>query len=319
MQSCESYENINDRLSEVKQHQRTLRKDIDKYNEEKSFYDNIHECPQCKQSIGSDHREHIIGTVDQNIQKLHEELVGIEDTLETLGEEYAKWQKCLSVIAELNSSMSALNKEIHGYSVEIKSKKKLLDSTDTTSLEEETVKLKAFAKDIVVRDKQKKEMLDVTAYQNVIYGLLQDSGIKSRVIKQYIPIINKLVNKYLESLDFFVNFTLDENFNEVIKSRHRDTFTYDSFSEGQKMRTDLALIFAWRELARLKNSVNTNLVFFDEILDGSLDENGISLVFQLLRSMKNTNVFVISHREAIADKFDNSLEFELRNGFSQLV
>jgi len=152
-------------------------------------------------------------------------------------------------------------------------------------------------------------------------SLLKDGGIKTKIIKQYVPIINKLVNKYLDRMGFFVNFNIDENFNEVIKSRHRDEFSYANFSEGEKTRIDLALMFTWRSIAKMKNSVNTNLLILDEILDGSLDANGTDEFLKIIQTLTDdTNTFIISHKtDTIADKFDKTYRFEKIRNFSRLV
>jgi DNA repair exonuclease SbcCD ATPase subunit len=175
------------------------------------------------------------------------------------------------------------------------------------------------ARKIVELDKLRRLNIEEQNYQSIASALLQDNGVKAKIIKQYIPVINKQINRYLNALDFFCNFNLDENFNEIVKSRYRDEFTYDSFSEGEKMRIDLALVFAWRDVARMKNSVNTNLVILDELLDSSLDQSGMELCIGLLYGLKDTNVFVISHRESIADKFISTIKFEKKNNFTTLV
>jgi DNA repair exonuclease SbcCD ATPase subunit len=152
-------------------------------------------------------------------------------------------------------------------------------------------------------------------------SLLKDGGIKTKIIKQYVPIINKLVNKYLDRMGFFVNFNIDENFNEVIKSRYRDEFAYANFSEGEKTRIDLALMFTWRSIAKMKNSVNTNLLILDEILDGSLDANGTDEFLKIIQTLTDdTNTFIISHKtDTIADKFDKTYRFEKVRNFSRLI
>jgi DNA repair exonuclease SbcCD ATPase subunit len=152
-------------------------------------------------------------------------------------------------------------------------------------------------------------------------ALLKDGGIKTKIIKQYVPIINKLVNKYLDRMGFFVNFNIDENFNEVIKSRYRDEFSYANFSEGEKTRIDLALMFTWRAIAKMKNSVNTNLLILDEILDGSLDANGTDEFLKIIQTLTDdTNTFIISHKtDTIADKFDKTYRFEKIRNFSRLM
>jgi hypothetical protein len=149
--------------------------------------------------------------------------------------------------------------------------------------------------------------------------LLKDSGIKSKIIKQYIPVINKLINKYLSSMDFFVSFELDENFNETIKSRYRDNFTYASFSEGEKQKIDLALLFTWRAVAKLRNSINTNLLIMDEVFDSSLDQNATDYLMNIIYDVaKNNNVFIISHKEHMNEKFTNVLKFVKYKNFSKI-
>lgn len=162
---------------------------------------------------------------------------------------------------------------------------------------------------------------DQYAYNSVIAEMLRDTGIKTKIIKQYIPVINKLVNHYLQVLDFYVHFELDETFTETIRSRHRDIFTYDSFSEGEKQRIDLALLFTWRHIAKLKNSIATNLLILDETFDSSLDEAGIENLMKILHTLDDkTNVFIISHKNEMLDgKFPNKIEFRKEKNFSKMV
>jgi hypothetical protein len=167
---------------------------------------------------------------------------------------------------------------------------------------------------------QYEEYINEKSYYDFISIMLKDGGIKTRIIKQYLPILNKYINQYLTQLDFFVNFNINENFEEVIKSRHRDEFTYANFSEGEKTRLDLAILFSFRQLARLKNSVNTNLLILDEIMDGSLDTGGTDVFMNLLSTVdKHTNIFVISHKsDQVSDKFDSILKFEKIKNFSKM-
>ena len=169
-------------------------------------------------------------------------------------------------------------------------------------------------------EEQRTKLNEDRFYVDVAKNLLQDSGIKTKIVKQYLPIMNKLVNTYLSSMDFFVNFNIDENFNETIKSRFRDEFSYASFSEGEKMRIDLALLFTWRAIAKMKNSTNTNLLILDEIFDSSLDGTGTDDFLKILGTFSDQNVFVISHKQDILfDKFRSVVQFKKENNFSKLV
>jgi DNA repair exonuclease SbcCD ATPase subunit len=182
-------------------------------------------------------------------------------------------------------------------------------------------KLKELRLDLANLEKEQEDLSVDKHYHEYAASLLKDNGIKTKIIKQYLPIINKFVNKYLKAMDFFVNFNLNENFEETIKSRHRDEFSYSNFSEGEKMRIDLALLFTWRQIAKLKNSTNTNLLILDEVFDSSLDTVGTDEFLKLIHEMgQDTNIFVISHKgDQLFDKFRSIVKFEKKNNFSQVV
>ena len=168
--------------------------------------------------------------------------------------------------------------------------------------------------------KEKNKLREEKVYSDAVRTMLTDQGIKTKIIKQYLPIMNKLINTYLTSMEFYVNFTLDENFDETIKSRYRDDFTYASFSEGEKMRIDLALLFTWRAVAKMKNSANTNLLILDEIFDSSLDGTGTDEFLKILNTLSDENIFVISHKQdALADKFRSTIRFEKVKNFSHIT
>ena len=188
------------------------------------------------------------------------------------------------------------------------------------NIDEEKAKLKKLAKQTINKVKEKNDQTETEHYYNVVQSMLKDSGIKTKIIKEYLPIINKLVNKYLAAMDFFVQFDLDETFKETIKSRHRDKFSYANFSEGEKQRIDLALIFTWRTIAKMKNSASTNILLLDEVFDSSLDVNGTEYVMSLLNTIgEETNVFVISHKgDQLFDKFRSVIRFEKRQNYSVL-
>jgi DNA repair exonuclease SbcCD ATPase subunit len=173
---------------------------------------------------------------------------------------------------------------------------------------------------IITAENELRDLIEEKSYHDTAASLLRDSGIKTKIIKQYLPIINKLVNKYLASLDFFVNFNLDESFKETIKSRHRDDFSYHNFSEGEKQRIDMALMLTWRAVAKLKNSSNTNLLILDEVFDSSLDTTGTEELMKILHGLEGVNLFVISHKgDILQDKFINTIRFEKIKNFSRIV
>ena len=175
------------------------------------------------------------------------------------------------------------------------------------------------AKEVVAQGKEKNDMSEEKHYYDAASSLLKDSGIKTKIISQYLPVINKLVNKYLAAMDFFVQFELDDTFKETIKSRFRDKFCYANFSEGEKQRIDLALIFTWRTIAKMKNSVNTNLLILDEIFDSSLDQQGTDDFFKIINKLSNENIFIISHKgDILFDKFTNIIKFEKYKNFTRL-
>ena len=189
---------------------------------------------------------------------------------------------------------------------------------NVADIDDERTRLKEMAVDLTNKNKEKTDKGEEQHYNTAAASLLKDTGIKTRVIRQYLPIINQLVNKYLAAMDFFVHFDLDEKFNETIKSRHRDKFSYSSFSEGEKQRIDLALLFTWRTIAKMKNSASTNLLLLDEVFDSSLDNNGVDYVMNLLNTIgEETNVFVISHKgDQLFDKFRNQIKFEKIRNYS---
>jgi DNA repair exonuclease SbcCD ATPase subunit len=288
---------------------------------QKNDYASLTTCSSCNQEIGESTKAEFIKTVAAKLEEyaagiacLEKKMKAAEGTLE----EYDAIQLRLST---LNSSMQAANQKIYGsnllltkYNAELVKLEKIANSGS-----DDGVKLKDAAKKVVGLSKQKKELTETLQIHDVLSVLLQDSGIKSKVIKQYIPMLNKLVNRYLSHLEFFCSFNLDEGFNEVVKSRHRDTFTYDSFSQGEKMRIDFSLMLTWRDIAKQKNSVNTNLMIIDELFDSSMDSAGLSNLLSAFDKMSNTNIFVVSHRLDLVDKFPNTLRLIKKNNFTQIA
>jgi DNA repair exonuclease SbcCD ATPase subunit len=218
-------------------------------------------------------------------------------------------------LASNNATIIETNKYIGRLQKEIASLSSTKDDLDA-----ENLKLDGLRNKLSALTGEKQALIEEKTYLDAAAVLLKDTGIKTKIIKQYLPIINKLVNKYLASLDFFVNFNLDESFKETIKSRHRDEFSYASFSEGEKQRIDMALMLTWRAVAKLKNSTNTNLLILDEVFDSSLDTNGTDYLMTILQMLEDVNLFVISHKgDILQDKFRNLIRFEKVNNFSRIA
>ena len=292
------------------------------YTKEKSFFEENDSCPTCGQGI-EEHFKH------EKVSLLSDKLAEVEKAMSDLGQQLSDLQSqentfilLIDEINKLNSKNRQLKNDINSLHRRIEDLdrdiRKLRD-TDVSQREQFSI-LKSLdnqAKEIqkvISETKEEKDCL-TTATQ-----LLKDSGIKTRIIKKYLPTMNKLINEYLDKMEFSASFMLDESFSEVIKSRYRDEFSYESFSEGEKARIDIALLLTWRSIAKLKNSVDTNLLILDEIFDGSLDQSGNSDLGWILKTFDDkTNVFVISHRDNMADKFDRCLRFEKHKNFSYVT
>jgi len=292
------------------------------HSREKKFFEQNNDCPTCGQSI----EEHF---KQEKISLLSDKLAEVEKGVSDLGQQLSNLQDQENTFVLLIDEINELNQQNRQLNNEIKSLHRRIEELDhdigklrdsNVNQREQFSILKSLDEDskqtqkVISETKEEKDCL-LTATQ-----LLKDSGIKTRIIKKYLPTMNKLINGYLEKMEFASSFTLNENFEEVIKSRYRDEFSYESFSEGEKARIDIALLLTWRSVAKLKNSVDTNLLILDEIFDGSLDQSGNSDLGWILKTFDDkTNVFVISHRDNIADKFDRCLRFEKHKNYSYVT
>ena len=321
------YDDISDKPEEKKKFQEATEKRAElernrvAFEKELSFYEHNDDCPTCKQGIAHDFKQEQI--IDKNQQKARIEkgLVDIADVL-------TKHQTRLGSISKIEEQIQSVNFKISEIRAEIKmsknalmSYKKELDNAQKEVAEIDTSKLENLQNRIDTLTTTRTELLDEHEVLNIVQMILRDGGIKAKIISQYIPVINKLINKYLAAFDLFVDFQLDEEFNEVIRSRFRDKFTYASFSEGEKLRITLSIMLALRSVAKLRSSVSTNLLILDETLDGALDGVGIESLIETLHGLNNDdNIFVISHRgDQFAEKFENNLKFEKIKNFSELV
>jgi len=288
-----------------------------------SFFKNNETCPSCAQGIAHDHKETIVNKLIEDTSEIDSNITTIEEAYKKLLEKQKKVEQVNKEILALNiqcnnivSSNKTLNNQNQKLLTDIESTKK-----DTTDLDAEKKKLKEIADEALVLIERKTELFQEKQIHEASSLLLKDTGIKTAIIKEYLPVMNKLINGYLSAMDFYVHFELNESFNEVIKSRFRDEFTYASFSEGEKMRIDLAILFTWRQIAKMKNSVNTNLLILDEIFDSSLDNSGTDYFLSVMNALGDkSNVFVISHKgDQLFDKFHSVVKFEKKNDFSTIV
>ena len=319
--SKETQESVLSKLNSISTQ---IRGNMKSLSNEISFYEKNDVCPTCLQGICAEHKETQVQAkksrmdemkrgMDDIGQKITETQDALSKTKESLDEIQEKQRR----INTLLSSREAGERHIRQLQAEIKRISE--DRSDEVSEQEKLQKFKAMETDI---DKNKSDAGETAAVYNAAAILLKDTGIKKRIISHYLPVINKTINSYLTRMNFFVSFELNDNFEEKIRSRHRDEFTYESFSEGEKRRIDLALLFAWRAIASQKNSVNCNLLILDEILDGSLDDSATDAFLDILKTIdSNVRVFVISHKnpESMGDKFKNRIVFKKRNNFSALV
>ena len=289
---------------------------------EHKFFTKNTVCPTCTQTIDEDFRINKINDAQTKAKELQSGYKELEEAIKKEEEREHHFTTLSKEITNLTHGISKNNTRISGCQRQIRD----LESEIQTLTERlanrntEHEKLESFQNKLAETYEALASEKETIQYHNFNYGLLRDGGVKSKIIKKYLPLINQQVNRYLQMMDFYINFTLDEEFNETVQSPIHDNFSYSSFSEGEKMRIDLALLFTWREVARFKNSVNTNLLIMDEVFDSSLDGFGTEEFLKIIRFViKDANIFVISHKTGMDDRFDSVLKFEKVKGFSRLA
>jgi len=313
---------VEDKLKKINKLESSIESTLSKFRKDISFFTHNDNCPTCRQTIASEFKETELRTLnikskecEDGLTQLESKLLDEQNKLNIIIETQKQIQSLQIHIATKNTTITETNKyitKLHKQIAELRTSK-----ASTEKEEKELVLLESTLSEL---KSHLRVLIDEKTYYEVASGLLKDTGIKTKIIKQYLPIINKLVNKYLASLDFFVNFNLDESFKETIKSRHRDDFTYNNFSEGEKQRIDMALMLTWRAVAKLKNSSNTNLLILDEVFDSSLDTNGTEELMKILHMLEGVNLFVISHKgDILQDKFTNVVRFQKLNNFSRMT
>ena len=313
---------VSTKLKKMNQLETQIEGNITKYKKDIKFFENNDDCPTCRQAINLEFKTTQIGELTEKTEKCTHGLTKLET-------EILEQQNRLNEIQTITTNIQCKQVDIASNNMTIiqsnkyigKLQKEIVSLSGTKEdLKTEVAKLDELKNSLTALENKKKDLLEEKSFLDAAALLLKDTGIKTKIIKQYLPVINKLVNKYLATLDFFVNFNLDESFKETIKSRHRDEFSYASFSEGEKQRIDMALMLTWRAVAKLKNSTNTNLLILDEVFDSSLDANGTEYLMNILHMLEDVNLFVISHKgDILQDKFRSMIRFEKVNNFSRIA
>ena len=293
---------------------------ISQVGTDRSFYEHNADCPTCRQAITLESKERHLGDLLSKDQELASGLIELQAKITEHETLLASLRSDEQTLHTLRIELATKQTGKAGLEAAIAKLEKQIADLNTTEESADANELVVLNEQITTTENELMDLIEEKSYHDTAASLLRDSGIKTKIIKQYLPIINKLVNKYLASLDFFVNFNLDESFKETIKSRHRDDFSYHNFSEGEKQRIDMALMLTWRAVAKLKNSSNTNLLILDEVFDSSLDTTGTEELMKILHGLEGVNLFVISHKgDILQDKFINTIRFEKVKNFSRIV
>lgn len=292
----------------------------DRIDKDIHFYSDNDNCPTCKQVLDDEFKGTIIATKQTKKEEIESAKTKLEGILEDLQSSLADMSDIQDQITDITQKINEYKTNQYVLTNSIKNTEKEMESITQELIENEDGEIEKLEKKIKSISKSGEKLLKKKELYATVAVLLKDGGIKTRIIRQYVPIINSLIHKYLAAMDFFVQFELDENFNEIIKSRYRDDFSYGSFSEGEKLRIDLALLFTWRAVAKMRNSVSTNILIMDEIMDSSLDTSGTEEFLKIITDIaSDSNIFIISHKgDAIIDKFDRVVQFEKHKNFSRI-
>lgn len=310
---------VNKKIEKLKKLKHQIEAKVALMQKDKEFFVSHDNCPTCKQTINDEHKkvmiqdnESHIKEINSGLDKLTSEFTITKNRLDNILEIQSDIQKFELKKAEAKTTINSLTKYVRQLQSEI-------DGINQNQENQKESKIADFKNKLKEIEKNYNELVEDKHILMAAGTLLKDGGIKAKIIRQYIPVINKLINKYLSAMDFFVSFELNEEFNETIKSRYRDNFSYASFSEGEKQKIDLALLFTWRAIAKLRNSINTNLLIMDEVFDSSLDQNSTDYLFNIVNDVaKDNNIFIISHKEHMNEKFSNVVKFVKNKNFSQM-
>ena len=297
-----------------------MENNVERLRKDNSFFEENDTCPTCRQTIGESFKSEAVSTNTKKIAEIEDGLNKVTDQIDAVLSDIEKIDEVLTKINELKMGLSSAKSSYNHIANNLRQIVEQMESFSTSdkTTQESERQLEGVEHDISALQKEKETLLDERQYIDLATTLLKDGGIKTKIIKQYLPIINKHINKYLAKLGFFVNFNINESFEESIKSRYRDEFSYHNFSEGEKLRIDLAILLTWRQIAKLKNSVNVNILVFDEILDRAMDTSGIDEFIRIMWDLGHdgSNIFVISHKDTMVDKFQRTLQFQKVKNFS---
>ena len=314
-------EEVETKLNQLNKLETKIETNISTHTKTLDFFKDNDNCPVCTQQIDQDFK-------GKKCEEEHGTISKLESGLVQLVEEISKHEQKVSAFSKVSNKISNMNLDLAKITSSLESLKSHSDqiqldinnfNNKDVDIESIKLELEKMSADLGVADANLTDVQEEKGYVDVLREILNDKGAKAQIIRKYVPIMNSLINKYLQAMDFYISFNLDEEFNETVKSRFRDTFNYNNFSEGEKMRIDLALLFTWRDIARMKNSTNTNLLILDEIFDSSLDGQGMDDFFKIIKQFEKENIFIISHKgDILFDKFTNIIKFEKIQNFTQL-
>ena len=317
MKSILDQDKVNIKSQELDKYRSQISKNLKKLNKDKKFFDNNENCPTCEQVIGLVFKERKLKVVAKNIDEMSSGLDDLENEIQKVYQRIGEISKSNQDIQKEEMQINQKNSNVQAHNSFVT---KLSSDLEEMQKERKTDAIHVLTKELDESKSTRITYVEQKFYYDILATILNDTGIKTRIIRKYLPVINKHVNNYLKDMDFFVNFQLDENFQETIKSRHRDDFSYYSFSEGEKKRIDIALLLTWRDIASMRNSVNVNLLILDEVFDASLDQAGMDDLLKLFKILKNTNLFIISHKlDILDDKFPKRILVEKIKNFTQMV
>ena len=313
---------VSEKMTQLQKLEAKIDQNLKTHKKALKFFEENKNCPTCTQDIKEEFRQDKIDEERRAVVKLQDGYKQLLSEITKQEEKISNFDKVSERIRNIETNVAKLNTsidELKRYSdrLEDEIEKLRIEDTSGLNIKEEIVRLK---QELVKTKEDRDKVIDEKRYIDILRQIVDDSGARAQIIKKYLPVMNKLINQYLQSMDFFVSFHLDEEFKETVRSRHMDTFNYNNFSEGEKMRIDLSLLFTWRSIAKMKNSVNTNLLILDEIFDSSLDGQGTDDFFKIVKGLTKENIYIISHKgDIMFDKFTNIIKFEKYQNFTRIV